>query len=66
MRPLKNHLKNIFESGELHKEAVVAFFATTATDEKTYQNERSGGFGHAQFSFASNLMKAKAKSDGGH
>ncbi|TXD34234.1 virulence RhuM family protein [Lujinxingia vulgaris] len=34
---VSRHLKNIFESGELMKEAVVAKFATTADDGKTYQ-----------------------------
>jgi hypothetical protein len=29
--------KNIFETGELSKESVVAIFATTAADSKTYQ-----------------------------
>lgn len=34
---ISRHLKNIFEGGELTKEAVVAKFATTADDGKTYQ-----------------------------
>lgn len=34
---ISRHLKNIFGSGELVREAVVANFATTATDGKTYQ-----------------------------
>lgn len=36
---ISRHLKNIFESGELIKNSVVAFFATTAADSKTYQVE---------------------------
>ena len=34
---ISRHIKNIFEEGELLKEAVVANFATTAVDGKTYQ-----------------------------
>ena len=34
---ISRHLKNIFAEGELQKESVVANFATTATDGKTYQ-----------------------------
>ena len=34
---ISRHLKNIFETGELLKESVVAIFATTANDGKTYQ-----------------------------
>ncbi|MCM8537005.1 MAG: virulence RhuM family protein [Lentisphaeraceae bacterium] len=34
---ISRHLKNIFESGELEKNSVVANFATTAADGKTYQ-----------------------------
>lgn len=30
-------IKNIFEEGELNRNAVVANFATTASDGKTYQ-----------------------------
>jgi hypothetical protein len=36
---ISRHLKNIFESGELSRDSVVANFATTATDGKTYQVE---------------------------
>jgi hypothetical protein len=36
---ISRHLKNIFESGELKKDSVVAIFATTAADGKTYQVE---------------------------
>jgi len=36
---ISRHLKNIFETGELQRMSVVAIFATTATDEKTYQVE---------------------------
>lgn len=34
---ISRHIKNIFTDGELTKEAVVANFATTASDGKTYQ-----------------------------
>ena len=36
---ISRHLKNIFESGELNRNSVVANFATTAADGKTYQVE---------------------------
>ncbi|MCD7761948.1 MAG: virulence RhuM family protein [Lachnospiraceae bacterium] len=36
---ISRHIKNIFSEGELFKPAVVAKFATTATDGKTYQVE---------------------------
>lgn len=36
---ISRHLKNIFDSSELQREAVVAKKATTATDGKTYQVE---------------------------
>jgi len=34
---ISRHIKNIFDSGELSPDSVVAFFATTATDGKIYQ-----------------------------
>lgn len=34
---ISRHIKNIFSEGELLKDSVVANFATTATDGKTYQ-----------------------------
>lgn len=34
---ISRHIKNIFDEGELIKESVVANFATTASDGKTYQ-----------------------------
>ena len=34
---ISRHIKNIFAEGELEREAVVANFATTAADGKTYQ-----------------------------
>lgn len=37
---ISKHIKNIFAEGELTREAVVANFATTATDGKTYQVAR--------------------------
>ena len=36
---ISRHIKNVFEEGELRREAVVAEFATTAADGKTYQVE---------------------------
>ena len=34
---ISRHIKNIFNEGELKQNSVVANFATTATDGKTYQ-----------------------------
>ena len=34
---ISRHIKNIFKEGELRRESVVANFATTAADAKTYQ-----------------------------
>jgi prophage maintenance system killer protein len=34
---ISRHLRNVFEDGELERDAVVADFATTAADGKTYQ-----------------------------
>ena len=36
---ISRHIKNIYTDGELDKKSVVAFFATTANDGKTYQVE---------------------------
>lgn len=36
---ISRHIKNIFAEGELKRSSVVAFFATTAADGKTYQVE---------------------------
>jgi len=36
---ISRHIKNIFNSGELDRDSVVAIFATTAKDGKTYQVE---------------------------
>ena len=36
---ISRHLKNIFDSGELDKDSVVAIFATTANDGKIYETE---------------------------
>ena len=36
---ISRHLGNVFREGELDRQAVVAFFATTAADGKTYQVE---------------------------
>lgn len=33
---VSRHIKNVFDEGELERESVVAKFATTATDRKTY------------------------------
>lgn len=34
---ISRHINNVFKEGELDKSAVVAKFATTASDGKTYQ-----------------------------
>jgi len=34
---ISRHIRNVFEEGELDRESVVANFATTAADGKTYQ-----------------------------
>ena len=36
---ISRHIKNIFDEGELVKNSVVANFATTASDNKTYQED---------------------------
>lgn len=36
---ISRHIQNVFEEGELKRDPVVAFFATTAADGKTYQVE---------------------------
>ena len=36
---ISRHLRNVFREGELNRESVVAFFATTAADGKTYEVE---------------------------
>jgi hypothetical protein len=36
---ISRYIRNIFKSGELDKNSVVAKFATTANDGKTYQFE---------------------------
>lgn len=36
---ISRHIKNIFKDGELQRDSVVAFFATTAADGKTYNVE---------------------------
>ena len=33
---ISRHIRNVFESGELNQDSVVAFFATTAADGKNY------------------------------
>ena len=33
---ISRHIRNVFESGELNPDSVVAFFATTAADGKNY------------------------------
>src|SRR5436190_991176 len=37
IKTIGKHVNNVFNDGELNKESVVANFATTATDGKTYQ-----------------------------
>ena len=36
---ISRHLRKVFQTGELERDSVVAFFATTAADGKTYQVE---------------------------
>ena len=36
---ISRHLRNVFGQGELDRDSVVAFFATTAADDKVYQVE---------------------------
>ncbi len=36
---ISRHIRNVFEEGELQEQSVVAHFATTASDGKTYQVE---------------------------
>jgi hypothetical protein len=36
---ISRHLRNVFMEKELERKSVVAFFATTAADEKTYKVE---------------------------
>ena len=36
-KTISKHINNVFKEGELVKDSVVANFATTATDGKTYQ-----------------------------
>lgn len=39
IKTIGKHINNIFKEGELNKNSVIAKFATTATDGKTYQTE---------------------------
>lgn len=39
IKTIGKHINNIFAEGELEKDSVVANFATTANDSKTYQVE---------------------------
>lgn len=39
VKTIGKHISNVFKEGELEKDSVVANFATTATDGKTYQVE---------------------------
>ena len=41
---ISRHIKNIFEEGELQRNSVVANFATTASDGKTYQVDYTQSF----------------------
>lgn len=36
---ISKHLKNIFESGELHEDSVISILETTAQDGKKYKNK---------------------------
>ena len=39
VKTIGKHINNVFNEGELDKDSVVAKFATTAEDRKTYQVE---------------------------
>ena len=39
VKTIGKHINNVFKEGELSKDSVVAKFATTALDGKTYQTE---------------------------
>lgn len=39
VKTIGKHINNVFSEGELDKDSVVANFATTASDGKTYQTE---------------------------
>jgi len=39
IKTIGKHINNVFKEGELSKDSVVANFATTALDGKTYQTE---------------------------
>jgi hypothetical protein len=41
IKTIGKHLNNVFEEGELVQNSVVAKFATTASDGKTYQVEQT-------------------------
>lgn len=55
---VSRHLKNIFDDGELEKEAVVAKIATTGTDGKTYQVEHYNLDAILSVGFRANSRKA--------
>lgn len=42
IKTVGKHITNVFKEGELPRDAVVAHFATTATDGKTYRVEHCG------------------------
>ena len=56
---ISRHIKNVFSEGELQRESVVANFATTAADGKTYQVKSKRG---TQFRiWATNILKEYMK-----
>ena len=61
---ISRHIKNIFAEGELERDSVVAKFATTAADGKTYQVENTEGKGFANEPMRGNLKIVKTSSDG--
>ena len=61
---ISRHIKNIFAEGELERASVVAKFATTAADGKTYQVENTEGKGFANEPVRGNLKIVKTSSDG--
>jgi hypothetical protein len=56
IKTIGKHINNVFKEGELLENSVVAKFATTASDGKTYRFGalRSWGFRSTKFQFSTN------------
>ncbi len=52
VKTIGKHINNVFKEGELAKNAVVAKFATTATDGKTYIGASLKDLGKKWFGFS--------------